>query len=86
MEIVRIIYGYASSVVFLWVTGCFGPLHYTPSPEAASCRVISPQLASQAQLVVDRIPSVLTTWRPSWGRFSSARATGCFFLRPLMPP
>ena len=38
--------GSASSVVYLWFLGCFGLSHYTPSPKAASDRMINPTLAS----------------------------------------
>jgi hypothetical protein len=44
--------GSASSVVYLWFLGCFGLSHYTPSPKAASDRVINPTLSSHSQLVI----------------------------------
>jgi len=45
----------ASSVLFLWFLGCFGHSHYTPSSKAASFRVISPELASHAQLITKAV-------------------------------
>ena len=44
--------GHIISSVFLRFIGRFGLQHYTPSPKAASYRVISPELASYAQSIL----------------------------------